>query len=127
MIDLTGEPARPQSGSPVDPYQAANLARELEKALRALHYCRLLLRSKAEGNAALHLDDRVLHLPLTTIVEQGHASTKAVRDWLRDQAGPDFTGAWADIDSHPAPVPPTVADSSHGRSSGTRQEDRPTP
>jgi len=123
--EMTDEPASPQPGSHVDPYQAANLARELEKALRALHYCRLLLRSKAEGNAALHLDDRVLHLPLTTIVEQGHTSTRTVRDWLRDQAGPDFTGVWTDIDRHPAGSRPPE-DSRH-RSSDSNQGARHTP
>lgn len=124
---MTGESARPESGGQVDPYQAANLARELEKALRALHYCRLLLRSKAESNAALHLDDRVLHLPLTTIVEQGHTSTTIARDWFRDQAGPDFTGAWADIDGHPDDSPSSTVQMSSRRPSGTGQEDGRTP
>jgi len=124
--EMTGEPVLPQRGSPVDPYQAANLARELEKALRALHYCRLLLRSKAQGNAALHLDDRVLHLPLTTIVEQAHASTTGARDWLRDQAGPDFSETWADIDSHPA-ASPRPDSSSDVRLSDSGQEDRRAP
>jgi hypothetical protein len=124
---VTGEPALPEPADQVDPYLAANLARELEKALRALHYCRLLLRSKAEGNAALHLDDRVLHLPLTTIVEQGHASTRIVRDWLRDLAGPDFDSVWAALDGHRADSSSPTAESSSRPPSGTGPEARRMP
>lgn len=101
---MTGESHLAHPSRPVDPYQAANLA-----------------------NAALHLDDRTLHLPLTTIVEHAQTSAENVRDWLREQAGPDFTPVWAEIDSGLSPSLPPSAGSGHSRETRFSQRDRHAP
>lgn len=56
--------------------------REMEKIVEALEKAAEHHIKKDESNAALHLNDRVLHAPLTTALVSAHQSAMKVRDAL---------------------------------------------
>lgn len=56
--------------------------REMEKVVETLEKAADHHIKRDEMNAALHMNDRVLHAPLTSAIVQAHQSALKVRDAL---------------------------------------------
>lgn len=87
--------------------------REARKVATALRKASTYLVKVNESNAALHLDEQVLHSPLTTVVLQAAGSAHKLCDYLAAHATTEKTTAKTAIAAHipsiRGPAPPAVA------------------